>query len=114
MLERLLNWRPPRPNADPVPTAKTGSKETTADAPASRTSCWSTGFSLPRSRQQQIILLAVENQVCLRRAGDVNPLIVGLTKNQGTNVPPLASILTARGIFTFDGSNVWQGKPVES
>jgi hypothetical protein len=34
-----------------------------------------------------IILLAVENEVCLRRAGDVNPLIVGLTKNQGTHVP---------------------------
>ena len=33
------------------------------------------------------ILLAVENEVCLRRAGDVNPLIVGHTKNQGTHVP---------------------------
>ena len=35
----------------------------------------------------QTILRAAEIEVCLRRAGDVNPLIVGLSKNQGTNVP---------------------------
>ena len=33
------------------------------------------------------ILRAVEIEVWLRRAGDVNPLIVGLKKNQGTDVP---------------------------
>jgi hypothetical protein len=33
------------------------------------------------------ILRAVEIEVWLRRAGDVNPLMVGLTKNQGTHVP---------------------------
>ncbi len=34
-----------------------------------------------------VILRAVEIEVSLRRAGDVNPLIVGDTKYQGTNVP---------------------------
>jgi hypothetical protein len=33
------------------------------------------------------ILQAVEVDADLRRAGNVNPPIVGLTKNQGTNVP---------------------------
>ena len=33
------------------------------------------------------ILRAVDIEVWLRRARDVNPLIVGLTKNQGTDVP---------------------------
>ena len=32
-------------------------------------------------------MLAVENEVCLRRAGDVNPLMIGLTPYQGTHVP---------------------------
>ena len=40
-------------------------------------------------------MFAVENEVGLRRAGDVNPLIVGFAKNQGTHVPLLALILTA-------------------
>lgn len=39
-------------------------------------------FILHAAEIESSILFAVENEVCLRRAGDVNPLIVALTKNQ--------------------------------
>ena len=43
--------------------------------------------SRKRLAAEELILHAVGIEVRRRRAGDVNPLIVGLTKNQGTYVP---------------------------
>ncbi len=48
---------------------------------------------------QQLRLRAGEIELWLWQAGDVNPLIVGLTKNQGTIVKSLALIEPAPSII---------------
>ena len=48
---------------------------------------WGANSYGPAIHLPEFILRTVEIEVWLRRAGDVNPLIVSLTKNQGTDVP---------------------------
>ncbi len=48
---------------------------------------WNMFLEIVRCRLRCFILLAVEIEVRLRRAGYVNPLILGLSWNQGTHGP---------------------------